>query len=148
MRTFLKPVAAFGFLLALGWTGAAAAAEAPPLAADLPKPVKERFKDAEITGTVVAYTKRSLSLEVGRNAKEVQEVLLPVDPAVTKFDRMTGMSDLERGDQIHVSYRQRYQQNDGGEWILKSAVATKISRLGHSLDSPRLKSDGSPGGGS
>jgi hypothetical protein len=140
MRRFLRAPA---MILAVVLTVAGAAVA---LAETTEEP-EERFKDAEVTGTVVAYTSRSLSLEFDRSKTEVMEMLLPVDPAVTRFERVTGMKDLHRGDRIRVAYRQTYRQNEAGEWILKTAMATRISRLGESLGSPRLKS-GSDGGGS
>lgn len=139
MRTLrLALTAVLGSLLLTG--GAVRAAD------EAPAEPAERFKTAEVTGTVVAYTSRSLSLELNRDKGAINEVLLPVDPAVTEFDRMTGIKELQRGDKVRVAYRQTYRKNDAGEWILKTAVATKIARLGQSLDSPRLKS-GADGGG-
>ena len=75
---------------------------------------------------------------------DISEVLLPVDPAVTSFEKIAGMKDLQRGDRVRVSYRQTYRKNDAGEWILKTAVATKIAKLGLSLDSSRPRSDDTP----
>ena len=45
-----------------------------------------------------------------------------------------------------MKYRQTYQKTDDG-WVLKGALALRISRLGRSLGSERLKSS-SEGGGS
>jgi hypothetical protein len=129
---------ALGVAIAMLW-----AAGAPAETAEEPK---ERFKTAEVTGTVVAYTGRSLSLEFNRTKTEIMEMLLPVDPAVTQFERAASLKDLKRGDRVRVAYRQTWRQSESGEWTLRAAVATKISRLGEGPSAPKLSS-GPAGGG-
>jgi hypothetical protein len=77
----------------------------------------------------------------------IEEVLIPVDPAVTKFDRIAKIHDLQKGDRIRVHYRQKYLKQSDDEWVLSGAVATKITFLGHSLGTPGLRG-GTDGGGS
>jgi hypothetical protein len=133
LRATLGPFMVFGLLAMPAWS---------PVSAETSKAPKEKFVEQEVTGTVVAYTKRALSVEVGRTEKTINEMLFPVDPTVTKFDQLSGITDLQAGDQVKVRYRQKHQQNQDGSWTLKGTVATRISRQGRSLSSPRLKTDG------
>ena len=120
----------------------AAAIAAPGIGAgqDAPAKPKERMVQKEVTGEVVATTKRSLSLETSRTASHIEEMLLPVDPAVTKFERVLSVSDLQPGDRVRVEYRQTFRKGDTDEERLVGTVATKISLLGHSLGGPVLRS--------
>ena len=101
---------------------------------------KDRIVHQEISGEVVATTSRTLSLEIGRTATTSEEMLLPVDPATVELDRITSFADLQRGDRVHVQYRQTFQDTDGGESRLVGTVATKISLLDRAIGGQRLRS--------
>jgi hypothetical protein len=64
-------------------------------------------------------------------------MLLPVDPATVKLDRIISLSDLQRGDRVRVEYRQRFQDTDDGESRLMWSEATKISLLGRAMSGQR-----------
>lgn len=107
-----------------------------------PDKAEERVVKQEIVGEVVATTKRSLSLETGRTANTIEEILLPVDPAVTTFERVTSVTDLQRGDRVRVEYRQTFHETgeDEDEERLVATVATKISLVGHAIGGQALRS--------
>ena len=109
---------------------------------------KERVVKSEITGEVVATTKRTLSLEIGRTANTSEEMLFPVDPATVKLDRITSLADLQRGDRVRVEYRQTLRETDDGTSQLVGTVATRISLLGRAIGGQPLLRSTSDGGGS
>jgi hypothetical protein len=108
---------------------------------------KERIVKQEVTGEVVATTKRNLSLEISRTGGHIEEMLLPVDPAAVKLDRITSMSDLQRGDRVRVEYRQRFRKAEDGEERLAWTEATKISLMSRGMGGQQRLLRSSPEGG-
>lgn len=89
-----------------------------------------RMEEKTITGTVVAVTKRSLSLEYQRDSTESYEMLLPFGPHM-RFERLHDPKELKRGDTVTVGYQQAYRDNadkDKSETLVKTIV-TSISLM-------------------
>jgi hypothetical protein len=111
--------------------------------------MQERVVTQQVEGSVTAYTSRTLSLETKRSDSggHIEEMLVPVDPAVTRFDRVASIHDLERGDRVRVQYRQSYRRDERNDWVLTGVTATKITFLNHAIGGPNLRG-ASDGGGS
>ena len=107
---------------------------------DAPAKTKERVVRKEISGEVVATTKRTLSLEIGRTANSSEEMLFPVDPATVKLERIISLADLQRGDRVQVQYHQTFRETDEGEYRLVGTLATKISLLSRATGGQMLRS--------
>ena len=77
-----------------------------------------------VTGTIVAMTKRSLSVEYSNTAQESFELLLPFGDEMS-LERIKSVSELKRGDTVSVGYRQ-FSRDDGAgnRTILKTAIAS------------------------
>ena len=87
-----------------------------------------------VTGTVVAMTKRSLSLEYKVEEKGASELLLPFG-ADMQFERLKSLHDLHPGDTVTVLYRQRYHDaEDGGEPIILSTDITSLTLVKSKTD--------------
>ena len=137
LRVTLRPFVFLASVVLLGWTGAASAKPA--------KEAQERYVEQEITGSVVAYTSRSLSVETARSTagagENIEETLVPLDPAITKFERVGGVKELARGDKVRVRYRQKFEQQADGEWRLTGAVGTNVVFLSHAIGGPALRTE-------
>ena len=113
----------------------AAAAAAPavvPAATAAEDDAKATIKS--VTGTVVAMTKRSLSLEYKVEEKGASELLLPFG-ADMQLERLKSLRDLKPGDTVLVRYRQRYRDSeDGGEPIILSTDITSLTLVKNKVD--------------
>jgi hypothetical protein len=116
-RPSLRALALFGALLSISGLGWAE------------QPVKERVAEKEVTGEVVAFTSRTLSLETGRVGGSIEEILFQIDPKVAKFERISSLKELQRGDRVRVRYQQVFQENEQGEERLIRTVTMKIAWL-------------------
>src|SRR3990167_7492979 len=77
-----------------------------------PAKAKERTSNREIAGEGVATTSRTLSPETSRTGGHIEEMLIPVDPSIVKFERVKSLADLQRGDRVRVQYQLTYREND------------------------------------
>lgn len=110
---------------ALGLTAAAASSRAAVPAAE---ESNERVLERTVTGDIVTVTKRYISVEYAKTKTVSEEMMLPFNED-TAFERLTGLTDLFRGDRVKVVYEQTYlpAEEKGGEPKILKTVAKTIS---------------------
>lgn len=99
-----------------------------PAEAKLDEKKDEKVEVKELSGRIVAITKRSMSIEFDRPVNGADEALMPID-AKTKVERVKSLAELQRGDTIRVQYEQTYREDDKGERIILKTIARKIALI-------------------
>jgi hypothetical protein len=119
----LASVAALGLALACGLAPLTVSS-----AAEIEK-TKERLSKREITGYFVAKTSRTLSIETSRSGGNIEETLIPVNPATVKLERIKSLSELQPGDKLRVQCELTYRKDEQGEERLIGMTANKVTWL-------------------
>ena len=79
----------------------------------------------EVTGTVVAMTKQSISVEYAKTDASY-ELLLPFGNNL-QLEHLKSLSELKQGDTVSVQYQQTYKDHDKGEREILKTVATRLT---------------------
>ena len=126
-------LAVYGCLVAL-CIGASSA-----WAADESEKTNEKIVQKELTGQVVWIGKHAISVEYDRDATSSYEMLLPVTGDL-ELERLKNLSELKRGDTIHVEYRQTVKQGEDGQEMVVKTVATKVALMRQTSPEGTLRS--------
>ena len=108
-------------------------------AAHEPEKTNEKIVQKELTGQVVWIGKHAISVEYDRDATSSYEMLLPVTGDL-ELERLKNLSELKRGDTIHVDYRQTVKQGEDGQEMVVKTVATKVALMRQASPEGTLRS--------
>ena len=98
----------------------------------------EQVAYEEVKGRVVSVTTQAVSVEYATKDQASYEMLLPFTQNV-RLSHLRSLSELKPGDTVTVKYARTYKENDQGEKVILSTVATNLALMRRAPTSALLR---------
>ena len=105
---------------------------------DHARDLEEQVAYEEVKGRVVSVSTHAISVEYSQKDQASYEMLLPLTRDI-RLSHLRSLSELKPGDTVTVKYAQTYKENDQGEKVILSTVATNLALMRRAPTSALLR---------